>query len=240
MSATRCAPFWVESPSILWEDAMDFYPFHEGAKHCSSTALNSLTRFGIYLGVLLALIYRNAAYIFIAVALGFIAIALYYGMKQKGILREGFSTQIVSPTIVSPSDSPSMIGGSDVSNKTLIDVIGRNDATTLPTASNPFMNMLLDEMKSNPNKPDASNIEELSRPLSEEFQNRLYGDATDVFQHNQNQRTWAAAPSSTIPNDRESFQNWLYRVPGRTCKEGNNEVCRTNTESGNVPWLSAM
>ena len=73
----------------------------------------------------------------------------------------------------------------------------------------------------------------------DEFQTRMYGDPTDVFQHTQDQRVWAVNPITSIPNDQGSFANWLYRVPGRTCKEGNNAACFSGTEGGVVTWLSA-
>jgi hypothetical protein len=233
MSATRCAPFWAESPSILWGDYLDFFPFHERARKCTTTALNSLTRFGIYLGILLTILYRDGVYLGITLGIAIIAVAAYYGMKQNGVVREGFQTEIVSPTLVTPDETPNLIGGIDVAGKPVADVIGQD--RNAPTEANPFMNLLLNEI----GKP-AANVDTVARELSDTFQTRVYGDSGDVFQHNQNQRTWVTMPSTSIPNDRESFQNWLYRIPGRTCKEGNNAACRTGTENGNIPWLAAV
>lgn len=242
MSATRCATFWAESPSVLWTNYLDFFPFHERARKCTTTALNSFTRFGIYLGILLAMLYRDGVYLGITLGIAAIALAAYYGMKQKGVIREGFQAEIVSPTLITPSDrTPNLIGGIDIAGNPVADVIGQTDRT-MPTGPNPFMNLLLNEIKANPPKPPAARIDtpEMARKMSDEFQTRVYGDSGDVFQHNQNQRIWVSMPSTSIPNDRESFQNWLYRVPGRTCKEGNSEACRTGTENGNIPWLSAL
>ena len=39
------------------------------------------------------------------------------------------------------------------------------------------------------------------------------------------QRNFYTTPSTTIPNDRESFQKWLYNTP-QTCKE-NQEFCNS-------------
>lgn len=228
---------------ILWEDAGDFFPFHARARKCSTTALNSLTRFGLYLGVLLTILCRNGAYLGISLGLLVLSIAAYYGMKDKGILREGFVNEIVGPTLfksVNTEGAPNLVGGIEVAGKPVADVIGTVDRT-LPTGPNPFMNLLIHEIKDNPQKPPAVNVDtpEMARAFSDMEQTRLYGDSTDVFQHTQNQRTWVVQPNTSIPNDQESFQNWLYRVPGRTCKEGNNAVCRTGTEGGSIPWLSA-
>lgn len=240
MSSTRCAPFWAESPSILWTELTDFYPFHEGARVCTSTALNSLTRFGLYLSIVLCLLYRTGAYLGLALGLAAVAVAAYYGMKQRGALREGFTGTIVTPTFVE-NNTPNLIGGIAAAGKPVADVIGVTDRTQ-SSAANPFMNVLVNEVKDNPSRGPAKNVDTPAarRELSDLFQTKMYGDPTDVFQHNQNQRTWVAQPSTSIPNDRESFQNWLYRVPGRTCKEGNNAACRTGTEGGSVTWLSAL
>jgi len=252
MSATRCAPFWAESPRVLFDDAFDFFPFTAAAKKCTATALNSLTRFGIYLGMLLSLLKWNGMYLGITLGICILAVAAYYGMKQRGVVREGFASEddavmggkntIVSPTLFTMPGTPipSLIGGEDVANLPIADVIGAGPRTQ-PNEPNPFMNILVNEIKDNPLKAPAASIDtpEMGRKLSDEFQTRVYGDPSDVFQHTQNQRTWVSMPSTSVPNDRDSFQNWLYRTPGRSCKEGNNAVCRTGTEGGVVTWLGA-
>jgi hypothetical protein len=246
MSSIRCAPFWLEHPSILWEDGTDFFPFHPMAQKCTSTALNSFTRFGIYLSVVLCVLQRNLAYINIAVGIAILAVAAYYGMKGQGNLREGFEDN-VKKDVVAPSlfhvntSKTNMVAGIDVADKNIEDVIGQSDRT-MPTGPNPFMNLLINEIKDNPTKPPAANVHtpEMARQMSDLFQTNLYNDPNDVFQHTQNQRIWSVQPSTSIPNDRESYQNWLYRVPGRTCKEGNNSACQTATEGSAIPWLSAL
>ena len=245
MSSPRCAPFWTESPAVLWRDATDFFPFHTQARNCTSTALNSLTRFGLYLSIVMALLYSEPMYIGLGIGIAVLAIAAFYGMKQSGVIREGFTT-IVTPTLESSDEGAAlaMIGGEDVANRVVEDVVGVQDRT-LPTGPNPFMNMLVHEIKSNegnPGKAPAASVDtpEMARTLSDQFQTRMYGDSTDVFQRTQNQRSWYTMPSTSIPNDRDSYQNWLFRVPGRTCKEGNNAVCRSGTEGGVVSWLNAI
>jgi len=239
--STFCAPFWTEAPNVLWENWSDFFPFTSDARRCTAGALNSLTRFGIYLGVLLAVLYRSYQYLGITVGLAIMAIAAYYGMKYKGTVREGF-TDLVAPTMItSPGfQPPTYIGGAAAADKNVADVIGASDRTG-PTGANPFMNVLINEIKDNPTRGPALTVSgaDGSNDLSDVFQTRMYGDPTDVFQHNQNQRTWVVQPSTSIPNDQASFANWLYRVPGRTCKEGNNSACRTGTEGGVVTWLSS-
>jgi hypothetical protein len=46
-------------------------------------------------------------------------------------------------------------------------------------------------------------------------------------------------PSTTIPNDQHSFQNWLFRIPGQSCKEGNNRACKPATQGATVTWINS-
>ncbi len=224
-----CPPFWTEDPKILLQEAADFFPFHAGAKRCTTTALNSFTRFGLYLGIVLALLCGSMQYLLLAVTIAIVAAATYHGMKSHGVLREGFQTLKASP-------EDSLIEGSDAADEYVPDIIGSKDRTT-PTGANPFMNVLLTEIGDNPMRPPAENGEFLKRQFSNVFKDRVYGDPGDVFQKTQDQRVWVVQPNTSIPNDRESFQNWLYRVPGRTCKEGNSAACTTATDGGPITWL---
>lgn len=72
-STRSCPPLWTQDPAVLLRDATDFYPFSAEARRCVSTALNSLVRFGVYLGVALALLTRNALYVGVSVALAGVA-----------------------------------------------------------------------------------------------------------------------------------------------------------------------
>jgi len=109
---------------------------------------------------------------------------------------EGFQNR---PSLYSKSSDPLMPDIPDV------DVIGKNNEgvqsmpvecvgdskkafecgpkATQPTSANPFMNVLIDELK-------------------------------------------------------YSYQNWLYRIPFKTCKEGNSAACLPGTDGGALPWLN--
>ena len=112
---------------------------------------------------------------------------------------------------------------------------------TRPVARNPFMNVLLDELTYNPNKPAAESI---THPLNniildDYFRVQWNSDPTDVFGRSQGQRQFYTTPSTSIPNDQESYQNWLYLIPGKTCKEGGRDSCIPGTQGATIPWLSS-
>lgn len=111
---------------------------------------------------------------------------------------------------------------------------------TPPTSRNPFMNILLDEIKYNPTRPSGAPVTDPSvkQTFDDFFRVQWFSDPTDVFGKNQSQRQFVTQPSTSVPNDRESYQNWLYKIPGKTCKEGGREACLSNTDGSPVTWLN--
>jgi len=111
---------------------------------------------------------------------------------------------------------------------------------TYPTDRNPFMNVLLDEIKYNPTRPAAANIgdKNVKITLDDFFRVEFTSDPTDVFGRSQSQRQFITMPSTTVPNDQDSYQNWLYKIPGKTCKEGGRESCLPGTDGGKLPWVN--
>jgi hypothetical protein len=111
---------------------------------------------------------------------------------------------------------------------------------TSPTASNPFMNVLLDELKYNPTRPPAKNSTDPNNivVLNDFFRVQWNNDPTDVFGRSQGQRQFYTTPSTSVPNDQGSYQNWLYLIPGKTCKEGGRDACYPATNGGPVTWLN--
>jgi hypothetical protein len=112
---------------------------------------------------------------------------------------------------------------------------------TPPAAKNLFMNVLLDEYKYNPDRPPAAPVDDpvVKQAMDDFFRINWYSDPTDIFGKSQSQRQFVTQPSTSVPNDRKSFQEWLYKIPGKTCKEGG-EYC-TEQGSAGVPqvWLGS-
>lgn len=96
----------------------------------------------------------------------------------------------------------------------------------MPTVDNPFMNVLISDYVDNPNRKPAGDIEdpEVKALIDKHFNDGLYKDVNDVWDHNNSQRQFYTNPSTTIPNDRESFAKWCWGTP-MTCKDGNLQRC---------------
>lgn len=108
------------------------------------------------------------------------------------------------------------------------------------TSRNPFQNVLIDEIKYSPTRAAAPDITspESKIALDEFFRVQWYSDPTDIYGKTQSQRMFITQPVTTIPNDQDSYQKWLYKIPGKTCKEGNPEACYGGTNGAALPWLN--
>jgi hypothetical protein len=102
------------------------------------------------------------------------------------------------------------------------------------------MNILLDDIKYNPQRPAASHVDQpdVAQTMDDYFRIQWFSDPTDVFGKNQGQRQFITQPSTTVPNDQGSFADWLYKIPGKTCKEGGRAACQSGSDGGVLPWLS--
>jgi hypothetical protein len=117
-----------------------------------------------------------------------------------------------------------------------------NDTGVVGAPANPLNNVLISEIKYAPTRAAAPDITSKNSRITMDdfFRVQWYSDPTDVFGKSQSQREFITQPSTTIPNDQKSYQEWLYKIPGKTCKEGNAEACYPGTGPGVLPWLDAL
>jgi len=156
-------------------------------------------------------------------------------MTSTGAVREGYSSYYDTYRPVE-TDAP-ITDASKLTGDYVPDVIGVEGRTN-PTASNPFMNVLISEISSDPKRAPAAYTQrpKVQSELDTYFDTMFYADPGDAFGHTQSQRQFVAMPSTTIPNDQKSFQDWLYRTPGQSCKEGNLAACNFDTGDAAIPW----
>ena len=220
---------------VLVDQATEFFPFTERDKRCTAAALNSFTRFGIYLGIMLAVVRLDLRWLLVgAVFAGFSVLAWYY-MSGRGSVREGFDGGYATEVIENPTEQD-IVSWAQVGGRYIPDVIGEQGRTN-PTAANPCMNVLISEISDNPYRKPAADVQGVAvrAELDQYFDTMFARDPGDVYNNNQSQRQWVTMPSTTIPNDQESYANWLYRVEGRTYKEGNGARGNVATD-GHYPW----
>jgi hypothetical protein len=100
---------------------------------------------------------------------------------------------------------------------------GSGSGEQLPNKNNPFMNVLLTD---HPERPPAADhdLPQIKQQVNQHFSHGLYRDANDIWDKNNSQRQFYTNPSTTVPNDRDSFMKWCWKTPN-TCKDGNPSRC---------------
>ena len=238
MSKILCDPYIWESPAIF----LDTPIFPNEYTRCISDRVNQIIYVGFIFGILgAATAHKMNSSIPIMFALFLVLILTgksFYVIFQIMKSREGFN----NPDKMSPNVD--IIGKKNEGIESApVDYRGdpvKDSVQTNPTPKNPFMNVLVDELKYNPKRAPAASVldPEVKLTLDEFFKTEFYNDPTDVFGKNQGQRQFVTMPSTSIPNDVDSYQNWLYRIPGKTCKEGGREACLPGTDGAAIPWLN--
>lgn len=203
--------FWSDQPALLVDPRriIEFVPTEDMSR---TEKLNAMSRFVLYLGVLLFVLYSDIIYLSIPlVGLGiFYFIHINYPDTHTGGGKSGSGS-----------------GGGEECNAGMCGT----DEYQQPTQDNPFMNVLLTDYVDNPTRPSAADIEDpkVRADMEKMFEFGLYKNVDDVWNRNNSQRQYYTNPSTTIPNDRDSFMKWCWDTP-YVCKDGDQFACLKNDD----------
>jgi hypothetical protein len=238
-----CDPYFWEQPTVLVGPAWWNRWSRPSKTVCASEIVNEIAAVYIFTAIVGAIVSVVIEYPF-GLPLALLLATLYlvpafwslWDIRGYNCSTEGFQDEFVVGKNVYPQAPSATPVGPDADS----DPKPSPYLETRPTGPNPFMNVLLDEIKYNPTRPPAADINSpgVNDALDAFFRVQWSSDPTDVFGRNQSQRQFVAQPSTSIPNDVDSYQNWLYRIPGKTCKEGGREACLPGTDGGPVTWLN--
>lgn len=105
-----------------------------------------------------------------------------------------------------------------------------NPSCQMPTVNNPFMNVMVTDYGNNPNRPPACDQQVVQNDIDNKWSNNLYRNVNDVWDKTNGQQSYETQNWTTIPNDRDAFQKWLFTIP-YVCKDGTDpEVCYRGAE----------
>lgn len=127
----------------------------------------------------------------------------------------------------SPSNSPYNPRNCEKGNKLGLDA--NMNMCQMPSKDNPFMNVLVTDYADNPNKLPACNPEIVKNDINNMWSQNLFRNINDVWDKNNGQQRYNTQNWTTIPNDRESYQKWLYDIP-YVCKDGDMAACYRGAE----------
>ena len=158
----------------------------------------------IFLSLIFALIFKNIIFILLGIVLLIFLFYIYlYDEKVKIDTHETLSNR--------------NLGFYD------------NKICVKPSVENPFMNPSIVDYSNNNNNIKACpfNNEIINDNINTYFKKNVYKDINDFYERKFSERQFYTVPSTTIPNDRQSYEKWLYSR-GKTCKENNGIQCYNN------------
>lgn len=240
-------PFWTNDPNILLNKQylLEFFPTNNMSYE---RKLNSISRLIVVITIISFIFTRNLRVLFVS-ALTLLCIYILYNYHSQNIYKrehlknmEGFDTTdntfIDDPTTLNKSLIENTINENRPEQKI-------NDTTVfdMPKSNNPLSNVLMTDYDYNPDKKPAApsynhdiNDEILEKtksfvayanPTQEDITDKLYKDLGDEMVFEQSMRQFYSNPSSTIPNDQNSFSEFCYGGM-ISCKEGNMFACAKN------------
>jgi len=178
---------WFKDPAILFkkDNWNKFVPLQTMT---TAEALNSVVRFTIYFAAIMFLATGEGMYM-LSIPVVMVATILLGNVFPNGKKLESFSIQSEHST--------------------------SNENHTMPTRDNPFMNVLLTDIKDNPNRGDAAPTmkREIKDKIYKAFQQTsdIYMDTSDLFDQAQAMRNFHTLQSAKVPNDQDAFLKWLSK-----------------------------
>lgn len=216
--------FWGDNISILYhpDRLIEFFPTSDMN---DIEKLNALTRFFIYLSIVLFTVYRDYNLLFIGIIASSVIYVVNYNESRKRINSEEDFEGAIKQELGINGDTP-------------IKVNEFGDICQKPTPNNPYMNVMLTDYTDNPNRPPACTYDDkqTSEETEKYFNHNLYKDVEDVWNRRNSQREYVTNPSTTIPNDRDTFMKWCWKTK-YVCKDGDLEYC-LHEEDMRVPGYS--
>lgn len=212
-------PVWFDNPRILMkhEEMMKIWPQDNMSRN---EKINAISRLVILLTILGYIFTKSVMYLFTGVATLSILAVLYFTSKN------GHSTSTEKNT--KEGFENSSLGAFHTEKKTSNGLsIKRKQDHTMPTEDNPFMNVMLPEISSNPTRPSAAPAYE--RPIekiinsktkeavmenfddNDKIRKKLFSTLGDNLEfENMAQHNFYATANTEVPNNQEKFMKFCY------------------------------
>ena len=201
---------WFSNINLLFEtdNLFNIIPISEMSK---GEKVNSITRFSLYLSILLYLATGNYLYLYI-ILITIVVTYMIYIFNEKEFFNDKSNLNNETENDTDNQES----SDNDTEN---------GDLCKKPTNENPLMNPLIGA-NTYENKR-ACNVEnnKILEKIDKKFCDRLFQNTSNIFNNRNNQRAFYTMPNSQIVNDQTSFANWLYNTPV-SCEIGNNGLLK--------------
>ncbi len=217
---TSAVPVWFDNPLILMKHSEMLKVWPQDSMQ-RSEKINAISRLVILLSILGYILTRSYMYIVTGVATLVILAVLYFTSKKGG--------QTGSDNGPKKETGKEGFNGNNNRGSILIDKrSGKGKMKhTMPTEDNPFMNVMLPEISTNPNRPSAAPAYE--RPVeieinkktkeavmenfddNEKIRQKLFSTLGDNLEfENMAQHNFYATANTEIPNNQKKFMEFCY------------------------------
>ncbi len=214
--------FWLKNPLILLDkdQLTEIWPTENMGL---SRKLNSISRLVVILTVI-GVILTGSVKILVTSIITLIVLVMLYKTQYEKEEKEEIKKEVYKEGFTS--------GKAEKFLKVF------DKQFTKPTKTNPLMNVLLTDIKDQPNRPPAAPAynERISEEINKSAQNdpRLYQDLGDNLAFEHSMRNFHAMPNTQIPNNQKNFADFCYGNMA-SCKDGDVEQCSKNMRKlGNV------
>lgn len=163
--------------------------------------MNAIVRLILFIGIIATLVFNDSKYILFIFIIMIISILVYNYQYEKNIKMEKF---------LDTND---------------LDIVN-NELCIKPTKDNPFMNPNLIDRKKVYKSCSIEN-DKIMNSINLNFEENVFRETDDIYNKSSLDRNFYTMPSTSIPNEREKYTEWLYER-GASCKENNGEQCYNN------------
>lgn len=218
-------PVWFDNPLILMKhsEMSKIWPQDDMTR---SEKINAISRLVILMTILGYIMTRSFMYVITGVATLSVLAILYFTSKKGGSdesnekSKEGF--QNVSLDAFTKENKIH-----DSQGKVIMTKNKNSERHTMPTEDNPFMNVMLPEISSNPTRPSAAPA--YDRPIekqingktkeavmenfddNEKIRKKLFSTLGDNLEfENMAQHNFYATANTEVPNNQEKFMKFCY------------------------------
>jgi hypothetical protein len=186
--------FWLNDPFVLLQKdhITELWP---SLKMSSNGKLNAITRLVLMMSLIGYIVSQNTRFVVVG-GLTVAAIVGYYLFSEKKLLKEGFETA-----------------------KNTLDLPEQGNHT-VPTTSNPLMNVLMTDYKDRPTRKSAlKNNDDTANMINEKVKSKVISKVGDarIFRGIDNEldlensmRNFYTTANTAIPNDQEGFSKFCY------------------------------
>jgi hypothetical protein len=155
--------------------------------------LNAILRLSMYASLVLVVLRQNVTYLVIPAVVAAATLVIHKAGAAKKELLKAMATE----TEVFDAQT--------------------GESCTRPMPANPFMNIMVNEYADNPERGRACDVEDrnVKNKMHQYFQNGLFRNVDDIYDTQSGYRQFYTMPVTTIPNDVNTFAQWLYSDTGK-------------------------